>query len=348
MAFFLGALNAGAHGALHDGVHKFEVRGVVGEGQVNEAASGFDAGREAHVVFDVTAASALRRVFAFEFVEKVGGAFAEDVDQHVEAATVRHRNADFFAAAGAKTVYQGFGERDEAVAPFQREAFLPDETFVQVFFQTVGGDKLLQERAFFFVAIAVAVCRFFQTLLQPAALFGGVDVQYLRTDVVFIRLVKVGDDVAQGHVAAEQRAGIKGAVKVGVGQAVPAVINIRHFAARAQMNRAEVGGLVATSAVAGNQPQHSNLFRNRFRVGFTARQIGQIGHRLKALLHRQARFLVAGTGADAVKISTPLGSDAVRCVQILLVQRLNISGITAAELTCGTLCLVISHVVSPV
>ena len=105
---------------------------------------------------------------------------------------------------------------------------------------------------------------------------------------------------------------------------------------------------MATSAVAGNQPQHGNLFRNRFRVGFTARQIGQIGHRLKALLHRQARFFVTGAGADAIKIRTPLGSNAVRRVQILLVQRLNISGITATKLTCGTLCLVISHVVSPV
>ena len=71
-------------------------------------------------------------VLAFELAEQVLGHLAQRVDQHVQAAAVRHADHQFLHAGLARALQQVVEHRDEGFAAFQREALLPDVAGVQV------------------------------------------------------------------------------------------------------------------------------------------------------------------------------------------------------------------------
>jgi len=58
-------------------------------------------------------------VVAFELLEQHRRRLAEDVDQHVEPAPVRHADHDFLDAVGSCVQHGLVQQRDQAVAAFQ-------------------------------------------------------------------------------------------------------------------------------------------------------------------------------------------------------------------------------------
>ena len=141
----MAALLARAHRAFHHRVDDFQMRGIERQSQVHRPARGGDVGRETLVVFHVAGSQfAMRGMLALELQEQVARQFADGVDQHVEAAAVRHADHHFLHALAAGTLNQVIQQRNQAVAALQRKAFLPDIAGVQVFFQGFRGSDQFQ------------------------------------------------------------------------------------------------------------------------------------------------------------------------------------------------------------
>ena len=83
-----------------------------------------------------------RQVFlrgVVELREQLGGRLAQRVDEHVQAAAVRHADDDFLYALRAAALHQLVHRDDEALAAFEREALLADVLGVQVALEPLGG-----------------------------------------------------------------------------------------------------------------------------------------------------------------------------------------------------------------
>lgn len=96
------------------------------------------------MVLDVTGRQVVS-VTAFEFGEQFLRGLAQDVDQHVQTATVGHADDDFLHALFTGAL-DGFVQRgDEGLAAFQREALLADVLGVEVAFQAFSGGQAFQD-----------------------------------------------------------------------------------------------------------------------------------------------------------------------------------------------------------
>ncbi len=111
---------------------------------------------------------------AFEFGEQFLGQLAQSVHQHVQAPAMRHADDGLFHALLARALQQMMQQRDQRLAAFQREAFLPDVFGVQITLQPfcrrqafedaflrLGADSSLRRPALpvWLVSSASARCR---------------------------------------------------------------------------------------------------------------------------------------------------------------------------------------------
>ena len=80
-----------------------------------------------------------------ELGEQVLRHLAERVDEHVEAAAVRHADDDLLHALAAGALDELVHRGDEALAAFEREALLADVLGVQVALEALGGGQPLED-----------------------------------------------------------------------------------------------------------------------------------------------------------------------------------------------------------
>ena len=81
--------------------------------------------RKALVVFHVTCRQVIA-VFSFEFGKQIVRHFAQNIDQHIQAAAVRHADHNLLNAIAAGTL-NGFVQRgDETLATLEGETLLAD------------------------------------------------------------------------------------------------------------------------------------------------------------------------------------------------------------------------------
>jgi hypothetical protein len=77
------------------GLSDLQVRRVERQRQVHRPTGRFHIGGKAHVVFHVAGAAFGDPALALELFEQLAGRFADDVDQHVQAAAMGHADHDF-------------------------------------------------------------------------------------------------------------------------------------------------------------------------------------------------------------------------------------------------------------
>ena len=137
------SLLACAYGAFHHGIDHFEVGRIERERDVHIAAGRPDIRRKPLVVLDVARTLHVVRVVAtLEFREQRLRRLADYVDQHVEAAAMRHADHDFLDAALPALLNQVVQHRNEAVAALEGETFLRRIFRGEVEFQPFGGGEL--------------------------------------------------------------------------------------------------------------------------------------------------------------------------------------------------------------
>jgi hypothetical protein len=85
---------------------------------------------------------------AFEGREDALGEVADDVRQHVQTPAVRHAQSDLFDALIGRALDELVEERDDRLAAFEREAFLPEVLRVQKSFELLGVGEAQEQLSF--------------------------------------------------------------------------------------------------------------------------------------------------------------------------------------------------------
>ena len=101
------------------------------------ATGGHHVGAKALVIFYVTLPGVLS--LAVKLIKQVAGVLTQDVDQHVQTATVWHANHDFFTTFATRTLDDLIHHRDHGFAAFQTEALNARITRGQVVFHPFSG-----------------------------------------------------------------------------------------------------------------------------------------------------------------------------------------------------------------
>ena len=120
------AVHTGAHRANNYGVDDFKVRRVGCQAQMHwRAVRSSNVGAKALMVFHITAGQVFGGCM-LEFGKQFLRHFAQQIDQHIEPATVRHADDDFLQAAFASFAHHFIHGYDKALSTFERKTLLPD------------------------------------------------------------------------------------------------------------------------------------------------------------------------------------------------------------------------------
>ncbi len=204
-----------AHGPHHHRADDFQMRRVKRQRQVYQTAFGFDIRREAHVVFHVAGAEVFFMLTG-KLIKQILRLFAEHVNQDVQSSTVRHAQHHFAGAAFTGVADHLFEHRDQRIAAFQREAFRAGEFSPQVALQPFCRRQFAEEPFFLFNAKVRVTGHGFDTLLDPAFLFGGGDVHVFRANRTAVGLLQRVQQLAKLHrvFADSKRANVKGFLEI--------------------------------------------------------------------------------------------------------------------------------------
>ena len=200
----------------NDRIDDFEVRGVEHQGEMAGAAGGHHVGGVAEVILHVTGREFLR-LLAFEFVEEHRRGLAQGIDQHVETAPVGHAD-DHVVNTQATAHTHHFVEGDhQRFAAFEREAFLPDVTGVQVTFQRFGGGQAFEEAQFLRGGVGAAGVIRLDARLNPLALADAFQIHVFDADRAAIGFLDGIKNLAEGCALgnALEGTGVENGVDVG-------------------------------------------------------------------------------------------------------------------------------------
>src|SRR5450830_1361569 len=154
---------------FHHRIDDFQMRGIERQSYMQLAALCFDGGGKTLMVFHV-AGSQMLSMDAFEFGEQHARLLAEYVDQHVKSSAMRHTDHGFLHALRTTPLQQMIEQRDQRLAAFQRETFLPDELGVQIALQRFRSGDALQNAATRRPVISGLSAHTLQAILYPAFL----------------------------------------------------------------------------------------------------------------------------------------------------------------------------------
>ena len=228
------ALLAGAHRALDHRVHHLEVRGVERERHVHVAARGAHVAREALVVLHVAGAlELLQVVVALELREQLRRGLAEHVDQHVQAAAVRHADDDVLEPVRAAGLDEVLEQRDQAVAALEREALLRRVARGEVALEPLGHGEVPEDVLLLLGREVLLRAPDLEAVLQPETLGLVRDVRELGADRAAVDVLQLLDDLAQLEARLDRAvaaAGEEFGVEVGLGEAE--VVEAHHLGHR--------------------------------------------------------------------------------------------------------------------
>jgi len=124
------------------GSDDFQMRGVEGQRGVHRPMARHDVGGEAHVVLDISGAGQRRAgIGTLEFLEQRAGFFAQNVDEDIQASSMRHADDQLPGALFAGALDDFIQQGDQAFGALQGEALLPYVLAVQIALDTLGGGQ---------------------------------------------------------------------------------------------------------------------------------------------------------------------------------------------------------------
>ncbi|KFB73715.1 MAG: hypothetical protein AW09_001027 [Candidatus Accumulibacter phosphatis] len=287
------------------------------------------------MVFDVTGSQYLR-LFALEFVKQHRWCLAQRIDQYVEAATVSHADDDLVHPTGAGDTNQFIHGHDRGFPTFEREAFLPDITGVQVAFERFGGSQTFEHPPSLLGGIVRLRMDALEAILNPALLGHRTDVHVLDADRSAIGRLECVVDLAKGGVVrcSLERAGIEHRIQVRIGKTVVGGIELRHLWTLRALQGVQVGPAITNETIRGDHLENADLFPVVYRCdcsGAIAPFSRQFG---KGIDHRQMRYIAGNVTRQLrqlVEILAPLLGDRAGIVEIVFVQLLDKGCIAAKE-----------------
>ena len=290
------------------------------------ARRGLQIGRKPLVVFDVAGAAQFRKiVLAFEFTEQIVRRLAEQIDEHVEAAPVRHAEDGLFDARLAALLHHVIEQRDQAIAALQREALLPDILAAQVSFQPFGRGHLPEDILFLINRKFSSDLRGLEVVLQPPALLRVRDMRKLGADRVHVNLRQRRENRAQRGAFGEfgrATASKELPLHVGVRQAEIRRLQYVPLGHLLHAQRIELGVQVAAIRIDLNEARDRTLLRAGLIGGGTvaAARAGPLGGARRHLIaDRPMRHFTFGACREGGEVRSPGALDGGRVAQELFV-----------------------------
>ncbi len=211
----------GAGLALDDGIDGLEVAGIGGEGDADlvSGGGGLD-GVVAEMVLHVAiAVDGLGDVVVGEFVEEELVVLAEDVGEDVEPSAMGHAHDDLGEAEAGARLDDGVEHGDEGLAAFQGKALLADVAGVEERLEFLGAEEIGEDALLFLPGEGGTAPGALDPVPDPAALGEDLHVHVFDADVAAVGVLKDGEDLAQGELAAaRQGPGVEDAVEIGLGE----------------------------------------------------------------------------------------------------------------------------------
>ena len=250
----------GAHDAEHHRVHGLQVAGVGRQLQADRlpvrAVVGA-AGTE--VVLHI--ARPLHRGgvhVAFELLEDLVVALAQDVGQHIEPAAVGHADNRGVQTVGRRHGQDLVQDRDGALGAFQPEPLGTHVLGGQELLECLGRVQPLHDAPL--ALLGQLPLGAFQLGLDPALLGEVLDVHVLHADGAAVRVAQHAEQVAERQLGrAAHAAGEELAVEIPDGEAVGGRVQLRREVGLLPAQRVQVGDEVATDAVHADEGGHLHL-----------------------------------------------------------------------------------------
>ena len=326
---------ARAHRAFDHRIDRLQVRRIEGQREVHRSAGRHHVRRESLVVLDV-AGGKLLRLPALEFGKEVGGHLAESVDQHGEAAAMRHADHRLLHACRAGLLDQMVEHRDQRVAAFPGKALLPDVLRVQVALQRFRRREPLEDVAPLLRRVNGPRADRLETLLDEALHRRVRDVHVLGAEGAAVGVLQRLHEVAQAHALGPrlERADVELGVEIGVGEAVGGKVEVGDVPPFLAFQRVELGVEHAEGAELADHLQHQHLLVHRAGVDHRARD-------LAALAQPDERFDdrgmgdVGGAAAQRVEVDAPVRGDGIRIGEVVLVLLLDERHVAAEQRAGG-------------
>ena len=188
------AVLLGAHAAHRNRVDELEMAGIEAQRQMDFVALGGDpVAAVAEMILHIAAAVMALAVRVVEFSEYLLRALAQNVDEHVQAAPVRHAEDDLIDALIAGPLDGQIEQRNEAFAAFQRKTLGADVFLLQELFENHGVGQPRQNAQLAFAAELQPIGRPFHAFLQPLADRHIIDVHELHADRAAVGLAQAVD-----------------------------------------------------------------------------------------------------------------------------------------------------------
>ena len=291
------------------------------------------------MILDVTHRSRLHQA-SLELVEQVTRLLAEDVDQHVQPAAVRHADYRLDHAVGASTLQRFVQHRNQAVRAFEAEPLGSRILCVKILLEALGGRQPLQHDAFLGRVQRGIRARRFHAPAHPQ-LFGGIgDVHVLDPDRRAVGAFEGIQDVAQARralVKEMRRTRLEHGVEIGRREAVIIKGQFRRVNPPPDPQRVQAGAAVTPAAVRGDQFQHAHLLGLVLVRDFGA---DLFRARTEPVASKPSEMLDDGAVRDIgclppsgqpVETVAPLFRDPARVVQERLVERLQVRRVAARK-----------------
>ncbi len=196
--------------------------------------------------------------FAAELAEHGGQGLADDVDQRVEPAAMRHADGDLVRASRGGGFDDGVHRRDRDLATFEPEPFGGDVATLAERLEPLGLGELAEDAALGLGIEAVGPRRPFDLALDPGLLFGILDVHEFDADMAAIGLTKDGHNLAQCRgLAAQHVVDEDQPVEVGLGEAIGGGVKLRVRRRHLQTERVKPRLQMPAHAIAADQHERA-------------------------------------------------------------------------------------------
>ena len=260
-------------------------------------------GREPQVVLDVAVAGDRLRHVPLELAEDQPVGLVQDVGQDVEPAPVRHAHDDLEHAVRSRPLDHGVEQRDEHLAPFEREPLLAHVVLVQEVLEQLGGVQLVDDPPLLLEVERGPVADRLHPVEQPVPDVEVADVHELDADRPAVRLAEDAQQLAEAAVVVRPELAVEDLVQVALGQAKGRQLELLvRLRPRRQLERIEVGQVMAHLAVGVDQP------RNRLDRLLQGRRSGVADRRLA--LDRLTQLVtleeVTPGRLDRIRVSQPV------------------------------------------
>ena len=172
-----------------------------------------------------------------------------------------HTDHHLFTAGCTRALYQRAHDDNQTFTAFEGKSFLTYIAGVKVTLHAFGSGKSFKNPALRFGTEIRLGPVTFDPLLQPLLLSRVVDVHVLVADRAAIDFLQVSNDVPQfGSIDAVQGRGLEFCRQIGLSQSTFVQLHFPNLKLLHQVERINVGQLMATRAIGIDQCAHLNLF----------------------------------------------------------------------------------------